>query len=383
MTILISTIPQDAHAAAVAWALRSLGSKVVTWMPQGFPLSQRISLSFEGGQPERAVMKRADETLDLTNIRVFWSRRSLSPAMNDSVHPADRSTVIRESQQVLLGLRLTHLQNAIWVNSLRGRSRADSKINQLHLARQLGLTIPATLVSNDPDEVRRFYDAQGGEVVAKPFMATTWEDEEAGQVHMSHTTRLTEAGVEMREAIRLCPMIYQSLLKRRCDVRITIMGRTARALAIYPRKADSGRVDWRLEHSLKECLEVVTLPDAVLEQCVTLMKELDIVFGCFDYAIDEAGNWVFIEVNEMGQWIWMEQQFPEIPILAEFAQFLQAPSADFQAKPVKTDALSMARYMESADFQAWQADPINDRSGEIVGGNEVIREDLLRKQAKG
>ena len=36
------------------------------------------------------------------------------------------------------------------------------------------------------------------------------------------------------------------------------------------------------------------------------MRDLEIYYGALDFIVDIDGNWVFLEVNSMGQFLWIE-----------------------------------------------------------------------------
>lgn len=52
------------------------------------------------------------------------------------------------------------------------------------------------------------------------------------------------------------------------------------------------------------------------------MDDLGIVFGCFDLIVTPGGDYVFLEVNEMGAFVWIEEQNPEIKLVDAFSEFL-------------------------------------------------------------
>ena len=45
---------------------------------------------------------------------------------------------------------------AFWINPVPSRERAESKLAQLRAAQECGLTIPRTIISNAPDDIRAF-----------------------------------------------------------------------------------------------------------------------------------------------------------------------------------------------------------------------------------
>ncbi|WCM25189.1 hypothetical protein NDN01_14020 [Sphingomonas sp. QA11] len=66
----------------------------------------------------------------------------------------------------------------------------------------------------------------------------------------------------------------------------------------------------------------VDAPDDIREKCRDYMKRSGIVFGAFDFLIDTGGRWVFLECNEAGQFLFLEQRLPELPILDKFCRWL-------------------------------------------------------------
>ncbi len=58
------------------------------------------------------------------------------------------------------------------------------------------------------------------------------------------------------------------------------------------------------------------------------MEELGIVFGCFDLIVTPEGEYVFLEVNEMGQFLFVEH-WTGMPLLDAFCTFLSTGNVDY------------------------------------------------------
>ncbi|MFM9073679.1 MAG: hypothetical protein ACKOOC_09800, partial [Cyanobium sp.] len=76
-------------------------------------------------------------------------------------------------------------------------------------------------------------------------------------------------------------------------------------------------------------MEEVELPEQVRSACIGLMHELGLVFGYIDLIVTKDQEYVFLEVNQMGQFLWVEEANPNIPLLDAFCQFLMAGHVDF------------------------------------------------------
>lgn len=77
----------------------------------------------------------------------------------------------------------------------------------------------------------------------------------------------------------------------------------------------------------------IELPPQVRSRCRRLMQRMDLVFGCFDFIVTPEGEWVFLEVNEAGQFLFLESWCPELPMLDMFCAFLESRDADFEYTP--------------------------------------------------
>lgn len=60
------------------------------------------------------------------------------------------------------------------------------------------------------------------------------------------------------------------------------------------------------------------MPKLIEQQCVALMKKLGLAFGCFDLIVTPENEYYFLEVNEQGQFLWVEEENPNISMLNTF-----------------------------------------------------------------
>ena len=57
------------------------------------------------------------------------------------------------------------------------------------------------------------------------------------------------------------------------------------------------------------------------------------MFGCFDFAIDKNGQYIFLEINPQGQWLWGDYVNPGLNQLEAMAMFLMSKRGDFKYRP--------------------------------------------------
>ena len=65
-------------------------------------------------------------------------------------------------------------------------------------------------------------------------------------------------------------------------------------------------VDWRRYDILHTPHCSMDAPDHIRFRIQKLMSELGINFGALDFIVTPSDEWVFLEVNPVGQWLWIE-----------------------------------------------------------------------------
>ena len=320
-TLLIPTIVDDVHAAAVSVALERMGHRGVRWFCGDVPERSAASFSLGGIAPESLSLQDGGARLDLDEIDVFWNRRLGAPIITADLLDCDKEIAARESERFVRGILSTVSRHAYAVNGHHQARVAEDKFFQLSTARELGFELPPTLISNDPQAVRNFvhsHEAQGA--VVKCFSPVSWEG--ADRIAINFTARIREDVLPRDGLLRLTPAIYQAYVPKAYEVRVTCMGDELVAVALHSQRQDSSRTDWRVVSP--QALEVtrIALPVAVAHSCRALLRRLDLRFGCIDFIVTPEGEHVFLEINQMGQFLWIEEAQPELPMLQMFCDFL-------------------------------------------------------------
>jgi hypothetical protein len=134
---------------------------------------------------------------------------------------------------------------------------------------------------------------------------------------------------------------------------VTVLGREVVTARILSQETKEGRLDWRRAYRELR-MEEGALPAVERERCFALMERLGIVFGCFDFIVTPEGEHVFLEVNEMGQFLFVEE-YTGLPLLDAFCDFLIAADPGFTYRPEPRPlrfadfALPIGRRMQAAE----------------------------------
>jgi glutathione synthase/RimK-type ligase-like ATP-grasp enzyme len=275
-----------------------------------FPQRATIQLSYMDVVCEQRLTVRG-ESVRLADCKAVWWRRPQGFVPHAEIERAShRQFVSNESQEAFAGL--WEGLDALWVNAPRRDLRAGRKAYQLRLAQQLGLRIPGTVITNEPGEALAFIRERGPDrVIYKAFTATQEEWRE---------TRLLRAdALDHLDHVRYAPVIFQEYVDADVDVRVTMVGERAFAAAIHSQES-AYKVDFRMDWRNTR-VDALALPDEVERLLRTLMTELGLVYGAIDMRRTPAGEYVFLEVNPAGQWLFIEERTGQ-PITQTLADVL-------------------------------------------------------------
>jgi glutathione synthase/RimK-type ligase-like ATP-grasp enzyme len=193
-----------------------------------------------------------------------------------------------------------------WLNHPHFNRLARSKPLQLALASRLGLSVPDTRITDDPEEIRALYRSWEGRMVAKlvggQLLAANAEEQ-----YVVYTTLLTADDLRSDEALSACPAIYQRSIEKAYDLRVTVVGERLFACRIDAQGCAEGAVDWRRAGVGSVPIRACELDPDVAARCLALMRALGLDLAGLDLLVTPEGETVFLEVNAAGQWLWVEQ----------------------------------------------------------------------------
>lgn len=294
--ILALTSRGDLTTDYVVRALESAGAMVVRLNTNDLLSTWRVRIT-----PDELVMQSGDRTILPEQVRAVYYRRARAPEPPPEVDHRALLFTAREGNVVLRALYAA--LRCPWISHYAAIAAAENKPRQLALAHQLGFSVPETLITNDPALAHEFFRAHGT-VATK---ALSYGD--LGDGDVLHTTIIEAWEDGFAEAVRAAPTLLQAYIEKEADYRVTVVDEHVFACRIASQGDEKWSVDMRrgladprMEHML------ITLPLAVTERCVALVRALDLRFGAIDLACDREGRFWFLEVNPNGQWAWIEDR---------------------------------------------------------------------------
>lgn len=324
-SVLILTELGDVHAYAVTLALQQRGVPVHLWHTSDFPTGATESILIERGCEKINLRGVGDKELAHYSISRVWRRRPALSAGGERLHPSDRQFVEQECTIFRQALFTDLLPDAFWINPHTAAIRASRKLVQQRAAVQVGFTTPDTLYSNDPSEIRDFLRRHAGHAIYKTYRPTSWRDAETYWV--PYSSLINESDLVEDDLLQAVPGIFQAVVPKQYELRVTVMGSRLFATKLDSQQTTAGKIDWRKAHGDLR-MEPYELPNAISANCLRLLQMLGLVFGCFDLIVNREGEYVFLEVNEGGQFLFVEHYTGQ-PLLDAFCEFLTQGDVEF------------------------------------------------------
>jgi glutathione synthase/RimK-type ligase-like ATP-grasp enzyme len=297
--VLIISTAMDTATDAVVEELTRRNVPVVRSDSEKYPFGS--TLTYRIGNHEEQTLALGDQR----EFRSIWYRRVRPPAHPEGMDAGHFAFSEKESRYALIGsvLALSHVlptmsnPESVWA--------AEHKPYQLAIAKQCGLSIPDTLISNLPLEAESFFQRHSSGVVAKPVRTGYLEDADGPKA--IYTSKIEESHMRHITRLSVAPATFQTLIHKQSDIRVTIVGEKVFCAEILSQTDDDASVDWRrtsnpnLPHKHHDLLGTVEL------RLLQYMKRLNLEYGAIDLVLDEEGNYYFLEINPGGQWLWLDR----------------------------------------------------------------------------
>lgn len=268
------------------------------------------------------ILKGDDVQIDLGAIKGAYFRRPQPlDVQSDDLTSSLRKYIFEEWNYIMRSIYLELGEK--WFSHPSNIILAEDKPKQLKLAREIGFSVPETVITNEREALRSLFS--GGDVIAKPLKQSLLEDPK-GLGSVIYTNDIESFNEIEGIALRAAPVIFQRKLAKQFDLRVTVVEENVFSVAIKSQVFEKTQTDWRHSSVVQLEHEVFHLPEQIEERCRELVKRLGLRFGAIDLVLDKFGEFWFLECNPNGQWAWIENR-TGLPIAAAIVDAMENISA--------------------------------------------------------
>ncbi|MEH1772061.1 MvdC family ATP-grasp ribosomal peptide maturase [Nostoc sp.] len=302
----------------VAEALSKKGAQPFRLDTDKFPLEVQLTAQFDKSKSYHKL-EYGTHSISTEQVQAVWMRRIWEPELSKELAPKYREACIRESQATLDAF-WDSLKEARWVDDLERINAAHNKLRQLRVASEVGFVIPQTVITNKAESAREFFHQVNGKMVSKLLTALS-RSMEANSSFFLYTSAVKEEDLQDAESLRYCPMVFQEQIPKQSELRVVYVNGNVFVGALDASVYTASKVDWRKPGVETGSWLHHQLPDEVVHRLKAFMGKFGLLFGALDFILTPSGEYVFLEVNPIGEWGMLEKDL-DLPIASAIADAL-------------------------------------------------------------
>lgn len=322
--ILIVTNSYDLHVDLLTAVLDDRTHPYFRINLDCFPRDYRIDHEFINGTSKASILHlTTGERIEMSEVGAAWIRKPAEFSYNTEFSEQEAAFAKQETEHALFGL--IYSADCYWMSHPIDMRGAMWKTEQLHRAKKMGFEIPDTLITNNPEAVRSFNKSINNELIYKTLSSPTLaaEEVEQDQVIASSlpTTVITEDMSDFIDSVETLPCQFQVYIEKEYELRVTIIGDQVFATKINSQEDARTMVDCR-DMSATISYQAIELPEEIKAKCLALMASYNLNYSAMDIIVTKKNDYVFLENNPNGQFLYIEQLVPEYKLIETLADVL-------------------------------------------------------------
>lgn len=303
--IIIVTNKLDPHVDVVIKHLEMRKVDFIRFNTEDFPQKTSFTWWTDTSSTDGMLQLPGGHQIILSQINACWYRRPTAPVVSKELVSKQAKEFAEDEANSLLKGLWSYLADRFWINHPIKIRAAESKLTNLKLAAEIEFFTPRTLISNNPDEVRDFFKKCEGRVINKAL--GKGQVEYMRDYYFIYTHKVLPEDLSRLDSVKYAPVLFQEYIPKNIEIRVTVVGNKVFSCEIHSQDSEKTLDDWR-HYDLKNVKHAVhKLPKIIEALCIKMMKRLELNFATFDLILTPDGQYVFLELNPNGQWLWIEQ----------------------------------------------------------------------------
>ncbi|TCP25886.1 ATP-GRASP peptide maturase of grasp-with-spasm system [Tenacibaculum skagerrakense] len=184
--------------------------------------------------------------------------------------------------------------------SIGKKYNADlNKLEVLDKASKIGLSVPKTFIVTNKSQLQKIINKEG-ELITKSIKDNLYHfNEKHG--YYTYTEKVSLDNInEFPE--NFSPTLFQNLVEKRYELRVFYLEGKFYSMCVFSQNDKQTELDFRKYNNAKPNRNLsFKLPETVELKLKKLYEELDLDTGSADIMVDKNGNYIFLEINPVGQ----------------------------------------------------------------------------------
>lgn len=308
-TVLIISAPFDQSTNFVMDWINYFGHRSIRVNGNDF-FKEEITFSQElSNNNNRTVINSSGLKIDSKYIYSVWFRKDCTFRIESNVEEIKDLT---QKNETLLHLKSEYSRGKRTFFSCLSQKKnlgsrivsQPSKIDMLLNAKEVGIDIPDTIITNKKKHLEMFL-LEHDRVITKPIgeIATFSRKIQNKETYGTLYTELIDSDSLPEIPHNFFPSLFQEALDKEIEIRTFYLNGKCYSMAIFSQLDKQTNIDFRMYNKEKNnrCVPY-KLSDLIEKKIYNLMALLDLKTGSVDLIKTKDGRTVFLEVNPWGQY---------------------------------------------------------------------------------
>jgi len=234
---------------------------------------------------------------ELKNINITWYRRWFNRKFKFDDNVNDNYYLKNEFDEYSSNF-MNYLPTKKWLNYPPYVRPYPSKSLQLKKAKEYGLDIPNTIITNNKESLSDFFTKNNKNIITKN-LSDPLTFQRKNEHFATYTSTVSFEDIEL-QSDEFFPSIFQENVPKSIELRVFYLLGNFYSYAIFSSMNEQTSVDFRVYDYKKPNRRMkYELPSEIKMKINNLMKDLDLHTGSIDM-IKSNERYIFLEVNPQG-----------------------------------------------------------------------------------
>ncbi len=243
--------------------------------------------------------------LDFSKITAYWYRRGALQFHKREIIELPAYMPSKEILEKTQKKELTKLEDYLHILLDKVKSinsyftRGVNKLQVLNMAQEVGLDIPETLITSEKKELIAFKKLHGDIITKAIYEIPMFENPDL--IKSCFTTIIQDDTIDALPN-DFFPSLFQNCLQKKYELRVFYLNGHCKSMGIFSQEDTQTSVDFRNYNDEYPNRTVpFKLPNSIESKIDQLMQNLNINCGSIDMILTKNNEFVFLEVNPIGQ----------------------------------------------------------------------------------
>jgi len=256
---------------------------------------------------ELAIHISNDSCSIKTNKREFnavWVRRGKLELIPLKIHKTPLLSVMRKEERPVMEFYEKFAKSNTSIIGSYQEESLNNKLYNLYIAKNSGLNIPDSLVTNLKNELLNFFKKKNKTITKCIFHPPVVKGEKMS--FYGQGTRVVDKPIILQMAETFAPTLIQEYIEKRYEVRTFFFNDRFYSMAIFSQQNEKTSTDYRsYDEENPNRYIPFKLPSNILSCIKKFIQEKDINTGSIDFIVSPDNDFYFLEINPQGQMDWV------------------------------------------------------------------------------